>query len=128
MIRTPYRYHRLLLSIVMVAFLGQSLTAAASSCAMMDFDAGDVGSQGMDHRDHSSHGSDQDETPSQAPPVNVCCNGSGYCSMLDCVSVVALLPAKPSTVFPQDSIIGEALKPAIPHFIASPLFKPPINA
>ncbi len=128
MTRSLHRYHRLLLSIVMAAILGQSLTATASSCVMMDFDAGGAESLGTDHHDHSSHGGNVGDKPSEAALDAGCCNGSGYCSMLDCLAVVALVPAKPSTIFPQESIGGASLKPAIPHFTPANLFKPPITA
>ena len=102
-----YNWKILLLSVLTVALLGQSLTAAASSCAMMQH--GDTTSPvqspmpAMEPHDHAMHVADMDmgmEHPSHQGDSG-CCSGAGYCSMLSCVSVVALL----------DTAFGLALAP-----------------
>lgn len=112
---------RLVLSVLTVVFLGQSLTAAASACAMFTVDGSDPQAQMMDHSDHSMHEMDQ----GNAMDDGHCCD-STYCSMLNCVSLFALLSTSAGILSVLPVRVDSPAGTSTPSFLPSSLFKPPI--
>jgi hypothetical protein len=123
-IKLRHSGNRILLSVLIVAFLGQSLSAVASTCVTMGSGNVEANSEAMDHHDHSAHGSDQ----SDDQPETLCCDGAGSCSMLNCISVFAMPATALGLFFSPEVLANATFTPTVPHFIPATLFKPPIIA
>lgn len=119
----------LLFPVLMIAFLGQALAASALPCAMMDSSPDQH--QMTDHAmDHSTHQIDEQVDPHQSdtPPSTMCCDGPGFCSMLNCLSVAALPTAIYSAGSPTPEIPIAAALISTPHHSPDTLYRPPIFA
>lgn len=129
-------YNRLLLSVLMTVFLGQSLFAAASPCVMMGDASNKTSTESMDHHKHTDIGhadnSHANHSAAAAGEANqaetACCESDGYCSMLNCASVFAMPAAALNLVFVPRPQAGATLRFSIPHFSPATPFKPPIPA
>lgn len=123
MIKRLKNVNSLVLSFLVGALLLQSVTAASNDCAMMDTSTHSMPAVEMEHHDHAGH----NMSPADVEAASICC-GDGMCSMLDCLSVVALPPAFVVAGMVPNAPNKAALKPPIPHFSPSTLFKPPITS
>ena len=119
------RFRHMITSLLLLAYMGQSLAAVAMPCFTMASGSasGDMSAAvaGMDHSGHHMAPVEQAATGSEN-----CCDGGGFCSMSQCQAVVALTGA---------TLPGAASYAAI-HHDASPfsplklprasLYRPPI--
>jgi hypothetical protein len=104
------RFRHMIISLLLLAYIGQSLAAVAMPCFTMGSASGEMSNTlaGMDHSGHPMTSVEQAATGSEN-----CCDSDGFCSMSQCQAVVALTVA---------TLSGGATYAAIRNDV--PLFSP----
>ena len=84
------RFRHLITSLMLLAYMGQSLAAVAMPCFTMGSASGEMSAamSGMDHSGHYMAPVEQTATGSES-----CCDSDGFCSISQCQAVVALTAA-----------------------------------
>ena len=118
--------------LLLLAYVGQSLAAITTPCAMMDpassAESSTVGNDagvmpaGMDHSGHYMTA----EVPAGVDVASNCCDG-GLCSMSHCLAVAAILPAGYSALVPVAPAHGSVLPVFSPFGLPTSLYRPPIS-
>ena len=116
---------RILVPLLTVIFLGQSLASLATPCVMMDSSTDDNIS--LEMAEHSTHHMDHSASAGDNQEANLCCNGSGYCSMVNCLLVFALPSSRFTPVSDQPSIPAQLISRAAAIRTPDTLFRPPIT-
>ena len=122
----PRTFKRILMPLLTVILLGQSLLSLAAPCVMMDYSTDDISLE-VAEVDHSTHHMDHSVNEPENQDTEPCCDGSGDCSMTNCLTVLAL----PSSHFTSaiDYFSNPELLPARGTAVHSTdtLFRPPIQ-
>jgi hypothetical protein len=114
-----------MICLLLLAYVGQSLAAVVSPCAMMaPNDAGALAvDAGMDHSGHRmSAGAIADVTAD----AGSCCDG-GLCSMSQCQSAAALVPTLFTVSSTMVLLIAEVQNTTTPIAPSGSPYRPPIS-
>lgn len=118
------RFRHMITSLLLLAYMGQSLAAVAMPCFTMGSAPGEMNADmaAMDHSGHHMASVEQTSTDNKN-----CCDSGGFCSMSQCQSVVALTEATQSGAFTYAAVRNDA--PPFSHFMVSSdsLYRPPIS-
>ena len=118
------RFRHMIISLLLLAYMGQSLAAVAMPCFSMGSAPDKVSAPmaGMDHSAHHMQAVGQTATGSES-----CCDSGSFCSISQCQAVVALTEATLSGVATYAAIHNEA-SPFSPLKISfGSLYRPPIS-
>ena len=118
------RFRHIVISLLLLAYMGQSLAAVAMPCFNMGSAPGDMGGAmaGMDHSDHHMASAEQAVTDSES-----CCDSGGFCSMSQCQAVVALTVATLPGVAVYAAILNDAPLFSPLNVSSASLYRPPIS-
>jgi hypothetical protein len=118
------RIRHIIISLLLLAYMGQSLAAVAMPCFNMGSAPGDMSGvmSGMDHSDHHMASVGQADTGSES-----CCDSGGFCSISQCQAVVALTVAALPGVASYAAIHNEASPFSPLNLSYASLYRPPIS-
>ena len=118
------RFRYLITSLLLLAYMGQSLAAVAVPCFTMGSETGDMSTTlaGMDHAGHHREPVEQTATDSES-----CCDSGGFCSMSQCQSAVALTEAALSGAASYVAIHNDAPSFSPLNLSWTSLYRPPIS-
>jgi len=118
------RFRHLFTSLLLLAYMGQSLAAVAMPCSSMGSAPDEVSAPvvGMDHSAHHLQSVELTDTGGES-----CCDSGGFCSMSQCQAVVALTEATLSGVATYAAIPNEASPFSPLNLSSGSLYRPPIS-
>ena len=118
------RFRHTIISLLLLAYMGQSLAAVAMPCFNMGSAPGDMSGvmSGMDHSDHHMVPVEQADTGSES-----CCDSGGFCSISQCQAVVALTVATLPGVAVDATIHNDASLFSPLNISYASLYRPPIS-
>ena len=118
------RFRYLITSLLLMAYMGQSLAAVAVPCFAMGSASGEMSAAmaGMDHSGHHIASVDQTVTGSES-----CCDSGGFCSMSQCQAAVALTEATLSGAASYAAIHNDAPSFSPLNLSWASLYRPPIS-
>ena len=118
------RFRNLIISLLLLAYMGQSLAAVAMPCFAMGSAPGEISGamSGMDHSGHHMAPVEQADTGSES-----CCDSGGFCSISQCQAVVALTVATLSAVAVDAAIHNDAPLFSPLNVSSASLYRPPIS-
>jgi hypothetical protein len=118
------RFRHLIISLLLLAYMGQSLAAVAMPCFNMGSAPSDMSGamSGMDHSGHHMGSVEQAATGSES-----CCDSDGFCSISQCQAVVALTVAILPGAAVDAAIHNDALLFSSLNIPSGSLYRPPIS-
>ena len=117
------RFRHLFISLLLLAYMGQSLAAVAMPCFTMAAGSGAMSADmaGMDHSGHSM------APVEQTVAGGSCCDSDDFCSMSQCQAVVALVEATPSGAVTYAAVHNGAPLFSPLNISSASLYRPPIS-